>query len=85
MLFCSNSVHFSEIQLVCDIRTNGPTDRLTDGQIDTPSYRDARTHLKRDETRVTFRARDMARVAGEEWIGIKISSVHLHITKLINQ
>ena len=42
MLFCLNSAHFSEIQLVCDGRTDGPTDRRTD----TPSYRDARTHLK---------------------------------------
>ena len=42
MLFCSNSAHFSEIQLVCDERTDG----RTDGPTDTPSYRDARTHLK---------------------------------------
>ena len=27
--------------------TDGPTDRRTDGRTDTPSYRDARTHLKR--------------------------------------
>ena len=26
--------------------TDGPTDGLTDGRADTPSYRDARTHLK---------------------------------------
>ena len=38
VLFCSNLAHFSEIQLACD----RPTDRRTD----TPSYRDARTHLK---------------------------------------
>ena len=43
MLFCSISAHFSEIQLVCDL----PTDGRTDGRTDTPSYRDARTHLKR--------------------------------------
>ena len=42
MLFCSNSVHFSEIQLVCD----GPTDGPTDGRTETPSYRDATAHLK---------------------------------------
>ena len=42
MLFCSNSAHFPEIQLVCD----GPTDRPTNGRTDTPSYRNARTHLK---------------------------------------
>ena len=62
MLFCSNSAHFLEVQLVCDRRTDGrtdgptngptdrptdgPTDRRTDGRTDTPSYRDARTHLK---------------------------------------
>ena len=40
MLFCSISAHFSEIQLACD----RPTDRRTD----TPSYRDARTHLIND-------------------------------------
>ena len=53
MLFCSNSAHFSEIQLVCDGRTDGPTDRPTDGptdrRTDTPSYRDARTHLKNEK------------------------------------
>ena len=42
-LFCSKSAHFSEIQLVCD----GRTDRRTD----TPSYRDARTHLKKNKTK----------------------------------
>ena len=31
MLFCSISAHFSEIQLVCDGRTDRPTDRRTDG------------------------------------------------------
>ena len=41
MIFCSNSAHFPEIQLVCD----RPTDGRTDGWTDTPSYRDARTHL----------------------------------------
>ena len=30
-------------------RTDGWTDRRTDGRTDTPSYRDARTHLKREE------------------------------------
>ena len=38
MLFCWNSAHFSEIQFVCDLPT--------DGRTDTPSYRDARTYLK---------------------------------------
>ena len=28
-------------------RTNGPTDGPTNGRTDRPSYRDARTHLKR--------------------------------------
>ena len=37
MLFCSNSAHFSEIQLVCD----GPTDGRTDGRTDGPT--DGRT------------------------------------------
>ena len=46
MLFCSNSVHFSEILLVCDGQTDGQTDEPTDGPTDIPSYRDARTHLK---------------------------------------
>ena len=48
MLFCSNSAHFPEIQLVCDGPTDGPTDGRTDGRTDTPSYRDARTHLIKD-------------------------------------
>ena len=30
-------------------RTDGPTDRPTDGRTDIPSYRDARTHLKSGE------------------------------------
>ena len=38
MLFCWNLAYFSKIQLECDLRT--------DGRTDTPSYRDARTHLK---------------------------------------
>ena len=33
MLFCSNSPHFLEIQLVCD----GPTNRRTDGRTDGPT------------------------------------------------
>ena len=33
---------FTRFQLVCDL----PTDGRTDGRTDTPSYRDARTHLK---------------------------------------
>ena len=51
MLFCSISAHFSEIQLVCDRRTDRPTDGRTDGRTDTPSYRDARTHLKRERSK----------------------------------
>ena len=31
MLFCSNSSHFSKIQLVYDGSTDGPTDGPTDG------------------------------------------------------
>ena len=54
MLFCSNLAHFSEIQLVCDRRTDrrsdGRTDGRTDRRTDIPSYRDARTHLKRNGT-----------------------------------
>ena len=46
MLFCSNSAHFSEIQLVCDRRTDRRTDRPTDAD------RDARTHLKRNRNQV---------------------------------
>ena len=50
----SDIFDISEIQLVCDRRTDGPTDgrtdrptdRRTDGRTDRPSYRDARTHLK---------------------------------------
>ena len=37
---------FSEIQLVRDRRTDGPTDRPTDQRTDIPSYRDVRTQLK---------------------------------------
>ena len=47
VLFCFISVEISEIQLVCDRRTDGRTDGRTDRRTDTPSYRDARTHLKR--------------------------------------
>ena len=46
LLFCSYSarkLHFSEIQLVCYRRTNGPMD----GRTDTLSYGDAKTHLER--------------------------------------
>ena len=61
MLFCSDSAHFSEIQLVCDRPTDGPTDgrtdRPTDGRTDIPSYRDARTHLKTQSTSNRLRAR----------------------------
>ena len=37
MLFCSNSAHFSEIQLVCDGPTDGRTDGRTDGPTDGPT------------------------------------------------
>ena len=51
MLFHSNSAHFSDIQLVCDRRTDGPKDGPTDGPTDGRTHplinRDARTHLKR--------------------------------------
>ena len=50
VLFCFISVEISEIQLVCDRRTDRPTngwkDGPTDGPTDIPSYRDVRTHLK---------------------------------------
>ena len=42
MLFWLNSAYFSEIHLMCD----GRTDRPTDGSTDKPSYKDAKTHLK---------------------------------------
>ena len=42
MPFCSNSAHFSEIQLVCDGRTDLPTDGRTDGPTDGPT--DGRTY-----------------------------------------
>ena len=54
MLFCSISAYFSEIQLVCDRRT----DRPTDGRTDIPSYRDARTHLKRERKSLAFLERE---------------------------
>ena len=42
MLFCSNSAHFSEIQLVCDGwmdgQTNGRTDQRMDGRTDGPTH-----------------------------------------------
>ena len=44
VLFCSYSTHFSEIQLVCDRRTDGRT----------CSYRDARTHLKTSSHRSIY-------------------------------
>ena len=34
--------------LPTDGRTDGPTDGWMDGRTDTPSYRDARTHLKKN-------------------------------------
>ena len=34
MLYCSNSTHFPEIQLVCDAPTDGRTDRRNDGPTD---------------------------------------------------
>ena len=37
---------FAWFQLVCDGRTDGRMNGLTDGRTDTPSYRDARSHLK---------------------------------------
>ena len=50
MLFCSNSAHFSEIQLVCDGptdgRTDGWTDGPTDGRTDKVGFRVACTRLK---------------------------------------
>ena len=46
MLVCSNLAYFSEMQFVCDGRTDRRTDGRTDRRTDTPSYRDARTHLK---------------------------------------
>ena len=39
MLFCSNSAHFSEIQLVCDLQTDGRTDGWRVRRTDTTSYR----------------------------------------------
>ena len=55
MLFCLNSAHFLENQLVCDEQTDrqmgGPMDQWTDGQTDKSSYRDARTHLKKKQTK----------------------------------
>ena len=47
MLFCSilaYMAHFSEIQLVCD----GRTDQWMDQRTNTPSYTDARMHLKQN-------------------------------------
>ena len=44
--FCFISVEISDIQLVCDQRTDRWTDQRTDGRTDIPSYRDKRTHLK---------------------------------------
>ena len=53
MLFCSNSAHFSEIQLVCDGRTDRPTDGPTDGRTD--GRNDRRTDGPTDT--VTYRSR----------------------------
>ena len=38
VLFCFISVEISEIQLVCDRRTDGPTDGRTDGPTDGRTY-----------------------------------------------
>ena len=46
MLFCSNSAHFSKIQLVCDLRTDGTTDGRTDRRTDGPT--DGRTDGRTD-------------------------------------
>ena len=36
----------TRLKITLDGRTYGPTDLRTDGQTDTPSYRDATAHLK---------------------------------------
>ena len=47
-IFClKTSIFLNFNSCVTDGRTDRPTDRPTDGRTDTPSYRDARTHLKR--------------------------------------
>ena len=47
LLVLASKTAFSSFQLVCDGPTDGPTDGRTDLRTDIPSYRDARTHLKR--------------------------------------
>ena len=47
---------FALFQLVCDGQTNGRTDGRMDGRTDRPSYRDARTHLKRIKNQVSKKA-----------------------------
>ena len=37
-LFCFILVEISEIELVCDLRTDRPTERRTDRRTDIPSY-----------------------------------------------
>ena len=45
--FSLKSLVLKILVMVTDIRTYGRTDGHTDGRTDGPSYRDARTHLKR--------------------------------------
>ena len=54
---------FTRFQLVCDRRTDG----RTDGRTDTPSYRDARMHLKMRRNK----EESMSFVNGEECYGME--------------
>ena len=50
MTYMKKNLQFKKNALRTDRRTDGPTDRPTDRRTDEPSYRDARTHLKIEES-----------------------------------
>ena len=83
--FCSNSArksYFLKIQLVCDGRTdrptNRPTDRPTNRRTDTPFYRDARTHLKIRNERLVRPDLSLAIWISNRMIVYQKSRPHLH-------
>ena len=87
VLFCFISVKIAEIQLVCDRRTDGPTDgrtdrrtdRRTDQRTDIPSYRDARTHLKKLTVQLVETSPcEMRTVKGKKWLNC-LNLIYLHL------
>jgi len=84
IIICDQNHRFSRFRRKrdrpTDRRTDGRTDRRMDGRTDRPSYRDARTHLKRGKT---DRADVKDWYAVYSWFRIILflfmSQAHLHI------